>query len=379
MMTRWIEVIAASAFVFAVTVAYVVPKARIEVLHPKGFSVSIPDTPGIQLFAFHGNLNSPMEGLENGQFSADILKHKNGRWTFIDRKHEIKPGDVLYYWMYVQKESLGYRRDDQKHEFTDSDVYRGINVTEETSSTDAPEYTERPVRPTQPTRGTSTVNENRDCNASTGPMRVFPSEVHHYHHHLFGPSSCGAGGNGGQFGGQYPNGGSGGSFNGGGGGGGSVNFPSPDGQSAGTTSAVQQLTLQMRQVMAALENMKLKVATLSEVVDELINSNSNTKLLLTGANVDSTTNLFDLVRHIILDRLELKDLKNDIYSATRIKKGIVFDVASGLDKRRILARARERLHGDDEELRITDYYDGETKPDNSESSESIIDTRFGDE
>lgn len=98
--------------------AYTVPKARIEVLHPKGFSVSIPDTPGIQMFAFHGNLNSPMEGLENGQFSADVLKHKNGRWTFANRKHEIKSGDVLYYWLYVQKDSLGYRRDDQKHDFT---------------------------------------------------------------------------------------------------------------------------------------------------------------------------------------------------------------------------------------------------------------------
>lgn len=102
----------------AFSVGYVVPKARIEVLHPKGFSVSIPDTPGIQMFSFHGNLNSPMEGLENGQFSADILKHKSGRWTFANRKHEIKPGDILYYWLYVQKDSLGYRRDDQKHEFT---------------------------------------------------------------------------------------------------------------------------------------------------------------------------------------------------------------------------------------------------------------------
>lgn len=100
------------------TLAYVVPKARFEVLHPKGFAVSIPDTPGIQIFAFHGNLNSPMEGLEAGQFSADITKHKNGRWTFTDRKHEIKPGDIMYYWLYVQKDSLGYRRDDQRHEFT---------------------------------------------------------------------------------------------------------------------------------------------------------------------------------------------------------------------------------------------------------------------
>lgn len=131
--------------------------------------------------------------------------------------------------------------------------------------------------------------------------------------------------------------------------------------------------------MVALENMKLKVATLSEVVDELINSNSNTKLMLTGATIDQTTNLFELVRHIILDRLDLKDLKNDIYSATRTKKGIVFDVASGLDKRRILARARERLNRDDEELRIQDYYDGDTKEEDDGSSESLIDVRFGDQ
>lgn len=272
-------------------------------------------------------------------------------------------------------------------------MYGGANATEEASTEyTAPDYTERPSKPSQPPRGTS-VNEN--CNASTPPMRVFPTEVHHYHHHFLptlGPNSCppygphtganGGGNNnfgGGQSGGQ------------GGNGGGSSSFPNPEGQSggggAGAAASIQQLTHQMRQVMAALENMKLKVATLSEVVDELINSNTNTKLLLTGAKVDTTTNLFDLVRHIILDRLELKDLKNDIYSATRTKKGIVFDVASGLDKRRILARARERFRGEDEELRISDYYDGDSinnnnnnnNDDRSESSESIIDTRFGDE
>lgn len=97
---------------------YMVPKARIEVLHPKGFTVSIPDAQGIQLYAFHGNLNQEMDGLEAGQFSQDILKSRSGRWVFTNRKHEIKPGDILYYWLYVQKDSLGYRRDDQRHEFT---------------------------------------------------------------------------------------------------------------------------------------------------------------------------------------------------------------------------------------------------------------------
>lgn len=261
--------------------------------------------------------------------------------------------------------------------FSESDVYGGVNSTEETSTEFTNDYTDRPPQtvhrqPPQTTQRGTSVNEN--CNASTPPMRVFPQEVHHYHHHylptLAPNGGCAPPPHGGQFGGGGGAGSSSSPY--GGPGGGSFNVP---GDAQGGANSIAQLTHQMRQVMIALENMKLKVATLSEVVDELINSNSNTKLLLTGANVDSTTNLFDLVRHIILDRLELKDLKNDIYSATRIKKGIVFDVASGLDKRRILARARERFHGEEEELRITDYYDGEQKPDGS--SESVLDTRFG--
>lgn len=117
-MIRSLVPLAALIILLAKANAYTVPRARIEVLHPRGFSVSIPDTPGIQIFAFHGNLNSPMEGLEAGQFSADILKHRTGRWTFSDKRHEIKAGDILYYWLYVQKDGLGYRRDDQRHDFT---------------------------------------------------------------------------------------------------------------------------------------------------------------------------------------------------------------------------------------------------------------------
>lgn len=227
-----------------------------------------------------------------------------------------------------------------------------MNSTEETT-TESYEQTERPIRPQQPSRGTS-FNEN--CNASTPPMRVFPQEIHHHHHHYLPTIQNGC---------QMPyNVHSGTNFN----------YAQPNTQDS---ASIQQLVTQMRQFMAALENMKLRVTTLSDVVDELINSNTNTKLLLTGAKVEATTNLFELVRHVVLDKLELKDLKNDIYSATRTKNGIVFDVASGLDKRRILARARERFK-DDEELRIQDYYDGETKSTDG-SSESIIDVRFGED
>ncbi|XP_037720407.1 gram-negative bacteria-binding protein 3 [Drosophila subpulchrella] len=91
---------------------YEVTKAKIEVFYPKGFEVSIPDEEGISLFAFHGKLNEEMEGLEAGTWARDIVKAKNGRWTFRDRTTALKPGDTLYYWTYVIYNGLGYREDD---------------------------------------------------------------------------------------------------------------------------------------------------------------------------------------------------------------------------------------------------------------------------
>lgn len=91
--------------------AYKVPTATVEVLHPKGFQVSIPHEEGITLFAFHGKLNEPMVGLEAGQWSRDITKHRNGRWTFIDHNTKLEEGDTIYYWTYVIHNGLGYRED----------------------------------------------------------------------------------------------------------------------------------------------------------------------------------------------------------------------------------------------------------------------------
>jgi hypothetical protein len=73
----------------------------------------VSDEPGIQLFAFHGNVNKEMNGLEAGQMARDIIKAKNGRWTFYDDRLRLKVGDVIYYWLYVQYEGLGYQKLDQ--------------------------------------------------------------------------------------------------------------------------------------------------------------------------------------------------------------------------------------------------------------------------
>lgn len=93
---------------------YSVPKATIKVFPSKGFSVSIPDSPGLSLFAFHGKVNSELGQLEGGTYSKDILQPENGLWTFTDDSSKLVVGDVINYWLFVEKDKLGYRQDLQK-------------------------------------------------------------------------------------------------------------------------------------------------------------------------------------------------------------------------------------------------------------------------
>ncbi|XP_053951787.1 gram-negative bacteria-binding protein 3 [Anastrepha ludens] len=112
MLRLFVVVVSLLVNVVRVIPAYEVPTAKIDVLYPKGFEVSIPHEDGITLFAFHGKLNEEMEGLEAGTWARDITKAKNGRWTFRDRTTKLKFGDTLYYWTYVIYNGLGYREDD---------------------------------------------------------------------------------------------------------------------------------------------------------------------------------------------------------------------------------------------------------------------------
>ncbi|XP_046994641.1 uncharacterized protein LOC124606670 [Schistocerca americana] len=91
--------------------AYTVPEPHIQALRPKGVRFSIPDEPGVELFAVHANINKEMRDLEAGQLSADVLRPRDGRWVFEDHKTALRPGDRINYWLYVKHGGLGFRRD----------------------------------------------------------------------------------------------------------------------------------------------------------------------------------------------------------------------------------------------------------------------------
>lgn len=112
-------------------------------MSPQGFQVSIPDQPGIKLFAFHGKLNEEMNGREGGTYSRDIIKAKDGRWTFIDKTTRLRPGDVIYYWTYVDyfdgERKLGYVNDDQSYTVTELIPDKTVTTTTaRTTTTKAP-------------------------------------------------------------------------------------------------------------------------------------------------------------------------------------------------------------------------------------------------
>ncbi|XP_046416964.1 gram-negative bacteria-binding protein 3-like [Neodiprion fabricii] len=90
--------------------SYDTPTPLVEVLNPYGFRVSIPDSPGVQLFAFHGNINQEMEGNEAGTFSVDIVSKKNGRWSHTNPTASLNPGDTLYFWTHVRVNGIGYEK-----------------------------------------------------------------------------------------------------------------------------------------------------------------------------------------------------------------------------------------------------------------------------
>ncbi|XP_049819261.1 beta-1,3-glucan-binding protein-like [Aethina tumida] len=99
---------------------YEVPQATVEVYSPRGLKVSIPDEEGVKLFAFHGKINEEMNGREAGTLSRDIVKSKEGRWTFYEPTAKLNIGDKLYYWTYVEYfdgvHKLGYPKDNQFYE-----------------------------------------------------------------------------------------------------------------------------------------------------------------------------------------------------------------------------------------------------------------------
>lgn len=68
------------------------------------------------MFEFNGLKNIKFKGSERGNIAGTVQLEVGNerRWVFTNTLTKFQPGDKIYYWMYVQHHSLGYRVHNQQ-------------------------------------------------------------------------------------------------------------------------------------------------------------------------------------------------------------------------------------------------------------------------
>jgi len=122
--------IAYSVLITTGVAKFKISDVNIEVFQPKGLRISYQDEPGLELFAFHGQVNSQLDENEHGEISGEVTKPESNYWVIYKPDIELKIGDEVNYWIYVQHNRLGYRKDGVKFkvkEFKDFTTLKCVN------------------------------------------------------------------------------------------------------------------------------------------------------------------------------------------------------------------------------------------------------------
>lgn len=120
------------------------------------------------------------------------------------------------------------------------------------------------------------------------------------------------------------------------------------------TNQLNVVLLQLQSLHDKTEPLKNKVDSLEEVINELLkDKNNGTKLILIGNKPPHDSNVYEDIRGVITDRLDLNDLSSSIKFAKLTNNGIVFEVKTSIEKHRILLRAQERFNTD--QRKIVEY------------------------
>lgn len=70
----------------------------------------------MKLFAFHGRRNQPLNLGEPGEYNDDIIKPTAGKWIYTNPEAELKVGDIINYWIFIQNNQSRYRKDNLVYE-----------------------------------------------------------------------------------------------------------------------------------------------------------------------------------------------------------------------------------------------------------------------
>lgn len=84
-------------------------------------SIHVSAEPGIELFGFHANVNKEIDATEPGEIAGDVTVDPAKRTDVISYMNPnlmLKVGDIVYYWIYIQHNYLGYRLEGKKWQVT---------------------------------------------------------------------------------------------------------------------------------------------------------------------------------------------------------------------------------------------------------------------
>ena len=74
-----------------------------ELMEPEGLRVWISDPDSrVMYFAFHMNINDPLNGVDFGDFNYAIDQvGPDGNWTIEEPSVSLNDSDIVYYWYYI--------------------------------------------------------------------------------------------------------------------------------------------------------------------------------------------------------------------------------------------------------------------------------------
>ncbi|XP_055920100.1 uncharacterized protein LOC129951804 isoform X2 [Eupeodes corollae] len=282
---------------------------NIEVLNPRGLRVSIPHKDGLEMFSFHGSVVHQFSDLREDRdglkFAHDVTGSVNGLWVYENKDIELKIGDSLNYWVFLQYKGAGQRFNDL--------TYTVKKLVSNTSTQHSSSYSGGSSFSQWQTTRAPIVSAFQSRTTTVLPIIHARPIVSNY-----------------------------------------ADIPAPtiasDKQCECNEEALKDVWTKMNATVAkmrALEDiitpLEEKLNSLTETVVELIkNMDIGTRLLLTG-NLPSRTNPVEDVRHLIVEKLKLFDLSTTILQAEYKNNGILFDVSSSIDKLRILKRSNDIL------------------------------------
>lgn len=126
------------------------------------------------------------------------------------------------------------------------------------------------------------------------------------------------------------------------------------------------MSMQLNVTLQQLHNIHVKTAKLLDkievleevfrefLVEESMKPGTTLKLLLVGV-APTTPNPIGFVRSLMLEKLALLQFDDNILTATPTANGIVFELRTLFDKKRVLYRSRDKLVTS--QLKIVDFRD----------------------